>query len=265
MYRDISCGSGSRRRGLGRVGSRAGWLRCAGCGFALLGWILASFLRAGVADAADREPASLSDAEIERRLDFLESRLDASKRHAQIWYWSWLALNGGATVGLSVGSAITDEADTRASLIPQAVLAALGVADLTVFRPIQARHGADPIRALPSATREERLAKLEEAEALLHHNAERAAGRKKWTLHLANVGVNAAAGLATLLAGTRSDALISFASGAVGGEIYIWSEPGRPERDWEDYERFRTDTPVAVHPRAALVAGPGRVGFKFEW
>jgi hypothetical protein len=54
--------------------------------------------RADAAEPPDAASTSLSDAEIERRLDFIEQRLDASKRRAQIWYWSWLTVNGAATV-----------------------------------------------------------------------------------------------------------------------------------------------------------------------
>ncbi|MGH6903237.1 MAG: hypothetical protein ACREIR_10905, partial [Geminicoccaceae bacterium] len=149
--------------------------------------------RAEAAGPPGAARTSLSDAEIERRLDFIEQRLDASKRHARIWYWSWLTMNGGATVALSVASAIADDADDRAAYIPQAALAALGVADLTVIRPLQARLGAEPIRNLPDATRAQRLHKLERAEALLRGNAERAEERRSWLLHLANFGLNAAA------------------------------------------------------------------------
>jgi hypothetical protein len=40
-----------------------------------------------------------------------------------------------------------------------------------VIRPLQARFGAEPIRHLPDATRAQRRAKLERAEALLRGNA----------------------------------------------------------------------------------------------
>jgi hypothetical protein len=220
--------------------------------------------RPDAAEPPDAARASLSDAEVERRLDFIEQRLDASKRHAQIWYWSWLTVNGGATVALSVASAIADDADDRAAYIPQAALAALGVADLTVIRPLQARFGAEPIRNLPDATRAQRLAKLERAEALLRGNAERAGDRRSWLLHLANFGLNAAAGAVTYATGNTSDALISFASGFAGGEIYIWSEPGAPARDWEDYQRFRTGG-RAAGLRVSVVPGFGRVALKLEW
>jgi hypothetical protein len=227
---------------------------------AAIGWLPP----VNAADQPDAAHASLSDAEIERRLDFIEQRLDASKWHAQIWYWSWLTINGGATVALSVASAIADDADDRAAYIPQAALSALGVADLTVIRPLQARFGAEPIRGLPNATRAQRLEKLKRAEALLRGNAERAESRRSWLLHLANFGLNAAAGAVTYATGRTSDALISFGSGVAAGEIYIWTEPGAPARDWQDYQRFRTRGSAAGR-RVSVVPGFDRIALKLEW
>jgi hypothetical protein len=234
--------------------------RIAGTAIAAVAWL--PLANAAEQPAADR--AYPSDVEIERRLDFIEERLDASQRHAQIWYWSWMTVNLGATVGLSVGSALTENGATRASFIPQAVLAALGVADLTVLRPLQARFGAEPIQGLPAATRAQRLDKLERAEALLRSNAARAEGRRSWLVHLANFGLNAAAGAATYFTGRTSDALISFGSGWAGGELYIWSEPGAPARDWQDYQRFRSRGATAGL-RVSVVPGIGRVALKLEW
>jgi hypothetical protein len=206
----------------------------------------------------DAARATLPDQEIEQRIDFIG-------RHARIWHWSWLVINGGATVGLTAAAALADDADDRASYAPQAVLAALGVADLTLIRPLQARFGAEPIRGLPDATRAERLSKLERAEALLRANAERAEDRKSWLLHLANFALNAGAGAVTYATGRTSDALISFASGFAVGEIYIWSEPGAPVRDWQDYQRFKSHGSAAGGLRLAVVPGFGRVALKLEW
>jgi hypothetical protein len=51
----------------------------------VLGWLQ-------LADAAEQRrsaaDAALSGAKIDRRIAFIERRLDACKRHAQIWYWS---------------------------------------------------------------------------------------------------------------------------------------------------------------------------------
>ncbi|MGH6914717.1 MAG: hypothetical protein ACREH3_13545, partial [Geminicoccales bacterium] len=140
---------------------------------------------------------------------------------------------------LSIGAATSDHAADRANFISQAVLAAAGVGDLLV-RPFEARFGADPIRDLPEGTRVERLRKLELAERLLRANAERARTRTSWPLHLANLAANGAAGLIVWAAGDGKAGAISAVSGILGGEAYIWTEPGGPERDLADYERMRS-------------------------
>ena len=178
--------------------------------------------------------AALSEAAIQERTRFIEERLDAHKRHAQIWYWSWMAVNSGAAVGLSIAAGVTDETPDRVDFASQAFLAALGVADL-LFRPLEARYGAAPIRCMPEATRIQRLAKLRAAEDLLYRNAERAAQRHDWIFHLLNVVLNAGVGIATGIAGDSTQGAVSAGSGVLGGEIYILAQPAGPEKDWQAY------------------------------
>ena len=215
------------------------------------------------AEQPDAARTSLSDAEIERRLDFIEQRLDASKRHAQIWYWSWMTVNGGATVALSVASAITDEADDRARTPPGGARGARGRrSDRDPAAPGALWRRADPqpagrhARAAPGQAGAGRSAAARQRR--------RAEDRRSWLLHLANFGLNAAAGAGTYAAGKTSDALISFGSGFAAGEVYIWSEPGDPARDWQDYQRFRTRG-SAAGLRVSVVPGFGRIALKLEW
>jgi hypothetical protein len=110
-----------------------------------------ALLAASVAKAA--EPASaghagLDDAEIEQRIRFLEQRLDDSRTHGQIWYWSWLAINGGSMVGNGIVAGLSGQHDDRVNYATGAALGAIGVADL-FLRPLEARYGAAPIRRLP--------------------------------------------------------------------------------------------------------------------
>jgi hypothetical protein len=55
----------------------------------------------------DWNNADLSDPVIEKRIRFIEAKLDSHKRHGEIWYWSWMAINGGAFVGLGVAAGLT--------------------------------------------------------------------------------------------------------------------------------------------------------------
>ena len=201
--------------------------------------------------------ADLSGAEIEKRIRFIEERLAAHQKHAQIWYWSWMAVNCGATVGLSIAAGVTDKTPDRVDFISQAVLAALGVADL-LFRPLEARYGDAPILCMAATTREQKVAKLQAAEDLLYRNAERAAQRHDWVFHFLNVVLNAGVGIATGIAGDRTQGAVSAATGAVGGEIYILAQPAGPEKDWQEYQtRFldRSDK------RLSFSIQPNEIGF----
>jgi hypothetical protein len=189
---------------------------------------------------AAMDNATLPDAVIEKRIRYIAERLDAHKRHGEIWYWSWLAINGGAVVGLSIAAGVTDETPDRVDYASQAGLAALGVADL-LFRPLEARYGADPIRQMPETTRAEKLAKLKAAEDLLYRNAVRATERHDWLFHLANLVLNAGVGIAVGNAGDRTQGAISAGAGFVGGEIYILSQPAGPEEDWKQYQAMVLD------------------------
>ena len=82
------------------------------------------------------------------------------------------SVNAGSTVVNGALAGLAEDTDDRVAYGSQAVLGALGTADL-LFRPLKARLGADPIRDLPEDTRAQKLAKLGAAEDLLRSNAER--------------------------------------------------------------------------------------------
>ena len=170
---------------------------------------------------------ALSDAAIEQRIDFIEQRLDSHETHGQIWYWSWMAINGGSMVGLGISAGLSKHENDQINNGVQAGLGAIGVADL-LLRPLEARYGADPIRGLPEGTHEEKIAKLRAAESQLHSNAQRAQDRTSWEMHAGNVAVNGIAGLIIGLAGRPSDRIIAFGAGTAGGVIEILTQPWGP-------------------------------------
>jgi hypothetical protein len=210
---------------------------------------------------------ALSDEAIERRIAFIEERLDGSRLHGQAWYWSWMAINGGSAVALGIVAGTSNHRDDKVNNAVQAGLGAIGVADL-LLRPLEARHGAAPISNLPQDTREEKVAKLRAAEAQLHRNALRSEQRTSWEQHIGNVGINGAAGLAIALAGKQADGLIAFLTGVAGGELQIWSQPWQPARDWKAYhEQFdgqanRARMSVFLSPAAY---GGARAGVRWDW
>lgn len=227
-------------------------------------------LVASAASAADNDltplETTLSDAAIEERIRFIEERLDDRQLHGQIWYWSWLTINSVSAVGLGVFAGLADNSDDRVNDGVNAGIAAIGVADV-LFRPLDARLGAAPIRGLPDATREEKIEKLRAGEKLLRSNAERADERTDWTMHAMNLGVATAAGLAIGLAGDPKDAAISAAANAVGGVIYLLSEPAGPADDWKAYQTMtgRHEATADVRLTVNMLPGGGRLGLAYRW
>ena len=208
--------------------------------------------------------AAASDRVVQERIRFIEERLDSHRLHGQIWYWGWMTIFAGSTVYDSYGAATTNHGPDRANYISQGVLDAGGIGDL-LFRPFDARFGADPIRALPEATPEERAQKLEQAEALLRGNAERAATRTSWLHHLLNAAANGVAGLIVWAAGDGKQGAISAITGTLGGEAQIWTEPGGPVQDLADYERFRAGHPATVAGGWSIVPAPGGVAVRLSF
>lgn len=217
--------------------------------------------------APGQEPGAigtLSDEEVERRYRFIEERLDSHRTRAQIWHWSWTAINGGAAIGLGIAGGLASSTEDRVSLFSQAALAGVGVADLYLLRPLPARDGAAPLRKLPASTPAERRARLAQAELLLRRAAGRPGGWRDWWPHLANLLVNTAVGIAVWQTGTTEDALIVGISGAAVGEVYIFSQPQGWVEDLEAYERMTTP---GAHPggRWSLVPSSGGIAVRYEF
>ena len=199
---------------------------------------------------------SLSDDAIERRLTFLTDRLDAGERHAKWWQYGWLGVNGGgAAASAAIGA--TDNGNGQVYDVIEATKSAIGTVYLIVD-PMPGEHGADPIRAMPRRTHADRLAQLTRAEQLLHDAAVRAEERHSLFMHLGNLGLNLAGGIALFALGDPGDAAMSVGIDTAVGEGQIWSQPWTPAADWADYERFIRGAPPAARHTSWRIAPAGR-------
>jgi hypothetical protein len=206
-------------------------------------------------------PIDLNDAEIAWRIGFITDRLDASRKHATIWHWSWTAVETG-TMALQITEAVNDnDTDDRGLAITEASKAFIGLVDLYWLRPMYPRLGASELTGMPQATRAQKLAKLRKAEDILERNAARADDRYSWQVHLGSILLNfAGAGAIWATGGGTGDALISAFSGIAGGELMFWTEPGQPIRDLADYKKLTGGMSMSVSSAPAewrLVAIPG--------
>lgn len=225
----------------------------------------------GIGGAEEREArrlagreraASLSEEEIDHRTAFLTERLDERRLHAQAWKYGWLTVNAGGGIAAATRAGFEDDGTEQANQIAQAGKAAIGVAYL-LLNPMPGTSGADPVRALPAGSREDKLARLALAEELLARNAERAHDRTSWLLHFGNLFINAAAAAPAMAMGDSALAAESFGIGFAVGEAQIWTQPWEGPSDWEDYERFiatGSDKPATTsRPWRLMPAGTGVV------
>ncbi len=179
----------------------------------------------------------LDDREVIERLAFIEPQLDSGSGYASLWWNGWTGFYATGVVVQSTRAGLTNDSAKRADLVVSAVKATGGVLHL-LYSPLQAKDGADVIRAMPSLTRDDRLRQLMRAEEQLRINEEAADNRFSWIPHLANVGVNAAGALIVGEGfGDRSRGWQSAGIGIAVGEAMIWSQPWWPAEERDKYEQ----------------------------
>ena len=187
------------------------------------------------AEPADRLSGDISNAELEQRLKFIETRLARSSPDARVWQYGWTGFHAAAAVAQGVLAVDANDSDDEANYIVGAVKSTGALAQMLI-KPLPAVQSATRFQALPSGSREERLHKLTQGEALLHENAGRAVTRSSWKRHLIGIGANLLGGVAIAAFGDSSDAVTSTLLGVAVSEASIWTEPSRAINDLEDYQ-----------------------------
>jgi hypothetical protein len=183
-----------------------------------------------------QDPNALTEDQIDKRLAFLTERLDDTQLHAAAWNYGWLTVNGGGMIWSAVNAGL-DDGNDRINNAMQAGKSLIGVTYI-LTDPMPGRHGADPIRALPSSTRAEKLEQLEQAERLFRQTVRRSQERKSWLMHIGNFGLHAVTASVLLGLGEEKDAAMSFFIDSAVGELQIWTRPWEPVQDWEEYQRL---------------------------
>lgn len=222
-----------------------------------------------------RETAELSDEQVMARLEFLTNALDSAQPRAKAWRYGWIsAYSAGAVVlgGLAIAhwdDVKTDEISPESrevrdrgfaeDMLVGSVTCALGAGGLLI-NPFEPATSPGRWRLIPERTPEERRTKLLEAEELLRRCARREKDGQGWLTHILNLGVNAAAGVVTVVAFDRpwTDGLLTFATGETVSLLNIYTQPRRAIRDLKNYEiRF-------LGGQGAYQAGPSERTLSFR-
>lgn len=185
------------------------------------------------------EASEIDDAEVARRLDYLEYSLEKGKVYANIWWWGWTVGQLGAAV--IFGTLAYTDRDTPGSTANNSVSAVqslLGGA-LLLVDPLDAAFVPRKIRGMPAGTPDERRAKLAAAEQGLRDAAAWEKLGRHWINHIMGFALGAV-GFALLTDAFPDtdwkDGLFNFALSFGVTEIMIWTQPTRAMRDLEAYE-----------------------------
>lgn len=202
----------------------------------LIGIVLVLCLGAqdAAAEQANQLPGEISDAELEQRLEFIAARLAEQRPNARTWQYGWTGFYGVSAVAQGFLAVDADDNDDETNYIVGAVKSTGALAQMLI-RPLPAVQSSSRFQAMPSDSRQERLRKLEQGEALLRENADRAATRRGWKRHLIGIGANLAGGIIIAAFGDSGDAVSSTLVGIAVSEANIWTEPSRAIADLEDY------------------------------
>lgn len=191
----------------------------------------------------------LDEDELRARLAFLRDSLEDNRLHATVWYYGFLAVNGGGMAASATLAALERNEHNRLASILDASLAFIGTTYL-LARPLPGRDGAASVDALPSATHADRAAQLALAERTLYRAAGRARQRTGWLMHVGNLTLNGAAAGILVSQGALDDAAFLFGTNVAVGTAQILLAPWAPARSWAEY-RAMVDDRAAGRRRAA--------------
>lgn len=181
--------------------------------------------------------APRSDAEVTKRLAFIEDRLEAGRPAAERWSYGWFGAYVGSTVvqfGVALG---TTDPGLRADMAVGAASSALGVLPFAAF-PFTPRFASAELAELPARTPAERARKLRLAEKLLEKCADKEAFGHGWMMQVGVLTVNVGIGLGLALGYDRIRSGISTTLiGIAVSELQIFTQPTQAIDDWTAYQR----------------------------
>ena len=217
--------------------------------------VLSGVIVLHAASASAAPPATrneISDAEVTRRLEFIELRLRRGTAATQRWWYSWFFGFAALSTGQAIVAIATTNPGLRADSAVGAASSGLGVLALGVI-PFPALHAARAVYEIPEATPEQRRRKLARAEQILKRSADAESSYRSWYTHVIAGGVSIGIGLGLWLG---YDRLASGARNALIGialnEVRIFSHPAAAIQDWEEYRRQWTPVSEPA-PRKATV------------
>jgi len=182
-----------------------------------------------------------SDADLDARLAWLDRVLDREGFATRVWRGTWIGFYSGGTALETLLAVLNNTPAKLGARIDSGVnvaKAALGLG-FTLFSPADAGPRADNLRAMPTSTRAQRLAKLRYAEASLQAIASEERSRRGWFGLIGGALVNAGGAWVDWAAikGNGTLGWITLTSGLAVAQIQFHTQPTGAIRAWDAYRR----------------------------
>jgi hypothetical protein len=170
-------------------------------------------------------PPPTTDADLDERLAYLESRLAEGESPSRTWWYVWTGGFGALTVGFGIGAFVMPERELRIDAAIAATSSALGLISVAAL-PSKSGFGPARIRRMPNGTPEEKRARLVEAETLIDDAAKQERLGTGILAHVGSVVVNLGGGAVRWFGyDHRTTAVVGVVSGLAIGETKIWTQP----------------------------------------
>ena len=236
-------------------------------------WILAFVL---VAQSATFAPSpsfaqapsecldELSDSEVRARNEWLDDHMQAGKRRARMWWYSWIAIMGAAVIGQVVVGTLAEEEVDRVSNYIGAVGAGLVVGQLLVF-PHTPAYAPQRFRRHPNATEADRRRKLAYGIELLERGAQQQ--QKGRSSFLVQAGPLLWSGIVIPTMQIRYGDWLTTARMVLGGwtltHLRIWTQPMFATHDWRRFRGMNCGHRYA--PRHEVTVEVAGTGMRVTW
>lgn len=209
------------------------------------------------APALSPAPAAMSEAEIQRRLAFIDTTLEERDTYAKFWRYGWMTVFAAGAVGGAVLGTIATDDDVRNDSYVGAATSLLGVSGMIITK-VDSGANLQALHAY-SAHSTDSAAKLQNAERLLKATAEGEVYGRGWQEYAQSYAVSIGSGLLMWLYFEQPASFwIKTGTGAVFSTARVQTTPRAATRAWEAYQRDGGRT----QPVAALGGEPG-LGFAF--
>lgn len=211
-----------------------------------------------------RAQSRRSDADVSRRIAFIQERFDRATPAARLWWNGWYATYLTLTVGQGAFAIATTDKGTREDMVVGTLTSALGVVPLGVFG-FEPRYAAAEVRAMPAATPAQRRRKLAAAEELLRQSADTERFGRSWLSHVLGDGVSLGSGAILAFGyGRTTSGILNAVAGVAITEFQIFTQPTAAIDDYQEYSSngAQRTRPAEMRPsgvRIGIAALPGGV------